>query len=135
MILDQDQPGLVYLLHLRLFFTEVVPFHQMQRAPEVLVPGEYASGHHPLALATKNQDVVAVYLPVGGSVHLSLLNDRTYQAQWYDPRTGQLSPARPSGKEKMLSFATPPGQDKDEHPWDWVLVLCNDHTQKRHIGK
>ena len=135
MVLDEDQPGLVYLLHLRLFFTEVVPFHQMRRAPEVVVAGEYASGHHPLALATEGRDIVALYLPAGGSVSLSLPNDKSYKFQWYDPRTGELSPASPSARDRMLSFCTPGGQDKEEHPWDWVLVLFISSTQKRGVGK
>ena len=123
MILDQDQPGLVYLLHLRRFFTEVVPFYQMLPAPEVILLGECALGHRPLALATTSREAVAVYLPVGGIVNLTLPGDRRYDAQWYNPRTGELSPATPSVENERLSFATPPGQDEDKHPWDWVLTL------------
>jgi hypothetical protein len=123
MILDQDQPGLVYLLHLRRFFTEVVPFHQMQPAPEIVLPGEYAPGHRPLALATDSADVVAVYLPVGGRVDLSLPEGKAHDAQWYDPRTGELHPATPSTEGPPLSFSAPVGKGKNQHPWDWVLIL------------
>ncbi|KPJ63522.1 MAG: hypothetical protein AMS15_00020 [Planctomycetes bacterium DG_23] len=135
MILDQDQPGLKYLLHMRRFFTGVVPFHRMRRTPEVLAAGEYAPGLQPLALATENQEVVAVYLPAGSSAHLALSEDKSYRAQWYDTRVGQLSPASPSAQEKKLSFATPGGQDKEQHPWDWVLVLFSNHAKKRSAGK
>lgn len=122
-ILDQDQPGLVYLLHLHRFFTEVVPFHQMQPAPEIIPAGEYAYGHRPLALATARRDVVAVYLPVGGTAGLCLPEGRSYNAQWYNPRRGELRPATASAGNAAVAFAIPAGKDKDEHPWDWVMAL------------
>jgi len=123
MVLDQDQPGLVYLRHLRRFFTEIVPFHHMQPAPEIVLPGKYELGHRPLALATASADVVAVYLPVGGKVDLALPEGKDYGAQWYDPRTGELHPAAPLTEDTPLSFSAPAGKDEDQHPWDWVLVL------------
>jgi hypothetical protein len=123
MILDRDQPGLAYLLHVRRFFTEVVPFHRMQPAPEILSPGEYALGRRPLALATADRDVVAVYLPAGGTAALSLPVGGSYRAQWYDPRTGVLQSALPALETEALSFAAPPGGDEKGRPWDWILVL------------
>jgi hypothetical protein len=133
MMLEEDQPGLAYLLHLRRFFTDVVPSHRMQPAPETIVASESETGHRPLALATPEYDVVAVYLPTGGEVTLSLPEARPYDAQRFDPRTGelhlvqrvaqQLRPATLSGKGEQLSFAAPAGHDKNGHPWDWVLVL------------
>jgi len=123
MSLDEDQPGLVYLLYLRRFFTEVVPFHRMRPAPELLVPGEAAPGHSPLALATTDRDVVAVYLPTGGAVELSLPVGRAYHARWYDPTTGELCPAAPPAGDERSRFVTPLGEDEEGHPWDWVLVL------------
>jgi hypothetical protein len=123
MILDQDQPGLVYLLHMRRFFTEVVPFYRMRPAPEVVVPGEHAPGHRPLALATTGRDVVAVYLPAGGTVDLSLPQGREYDARWYDPRSGELRPATSLTEGTAPGFAAPAGESENGHPWDWVLVL------------
>lgn len=123
MILDQDQPGVVYLQNVRRFFIEVVPFHRLRPAPQIIAAGEYARGHRPLALATDSHDVVAVYLPAGGTVTLDLPGDDRYKAQWYDPRRGELSPATPSDHNDELGFAAPPGQDGDGHPWDWVLAL------------
>ena len=114
-------PG--YLFHLRRFFTDVAPFHHVQPAPEIILPGEYATGHRPLALATDGADVVSMYLPVGGKVDLSLPEGKDYDAQWYDPRTGELQPAAPLTEHATLSFSAPAGGDENEHPWDWVLVL------------
>jgi hypothetical protein len=78
--------------------------------------------HCPLALATDGADMVAVYLPAGGRVDLSLPEGKDYGAQWYDPRTGELHPAAPS-IQVPLSFAAPAGRDENERPWDWVLIL------------
>ena len=127
MILDQDQPGVAVLQNVRRFFTTVVPFHQMQPAPEIAVPAECAPGHHPLALATPGRDAVAIYLPAGGVVRLALPADGRYNAQWYDPGTGRLSEASPSQvvnlSKDRLAFEAPVGQDEKGHPLDWVLAL------------
>ena len=152
-VLDQDQPGLVYLLHLRHFFTEVVPFAQLQPAPEIITPPEVIppQGHQPLALATGagterprrgkgERDLVTVYLPVGGSVALALASAQYPNAHWFDPRTAQHQPAAPAGQNETLHpptgsttlqvvpvgttrFTAPGGSDPAGHPWDWVLVL------------
>jgi hypothetical protein len=79
--------------------------------------------HRPLALATDGADVAAVYLPVGGRVDLSLPEGRAHDAQWYDPRTGELQPAAPLTQDMTLSFSAPAGKDENQHPWVWVLVL------------
>jgi hypothetical protein len=123
MILDQDQPGLIHLLHLRRFFTKVIPFHRLRPAPDLIAPGDAAPGHRPLALASDTRDVVAVYLPVGGDVSLYLPEERQYNAHWYDPRTGDLRPATPSGSGAELHFTAPVDPGKSEHPWDWALAL------------
>lgn len=123
MVIEEDQPGLAYLLHLRRFLTEVVPFHRMRAAPEIIVAGESDPGHRPLALATSGRDTVAIYLPAGGEVTLSLPGERPRNMQWFDPRTGELRSATLSGEGRRLSFAAPGGQDENGHPWDWVLVL------------
>jgi len=120
MILEQDQPGMVYLLHLRRFFTEIVPFDRLRPAPQLVAPAEYVPGGRPLALATEELDVVAVYLPVGGAVTLDLSSGADRQAQWYDPRTGESRAARGNG----LTFTSPEGVDDQGHPLDWVLTLC-----------
>ena len=123
MVLDEDQSGLAYLLHMRRFFTEVVPFERMQPAPDVLVPNEYAWGCQPLVLATEQRDVVAVYMPALGIVYLDLPGDKLYEAQWYDPRTGERMPAEADVEDGERRFVAPAAFDQSGHPQDWVLVL------------
>jgi hypothetical protein len=130
MILDRDQPGLASLLHLRHFFTEIVPFARLQPAPEILAVGEYEPGCKPLILSTAEQDVVAVYFPALGTAGLRLPG-KGYDAQWYDPRTGELLPAAEDLEAGLLHFVAPLGFDQDGHPWDWTLVL-QDATLKPH---
>ncbi len=122
-VLDRDQPGLAYLLHLRRFFTEIVPFHTLRPAPELILSAERPAGHHPLALATNGADTVAVYLPTGGTVGLSLPENRTYTAKWFDPRTGKRDAASPVTGSPELRIDAPSGEDRDGRPWDWVVVL------------
>jgi len=122
-LLDRDQPGLAYLLHLRRFFTELVSFPEMRPAPDIIVPGEYAPGRRPLALATAERDVIAVYLPVGGKVELALPMGCIYQAEWYDPRTAELHPVGSVTGEAGLGLTAPGGRDGKGHPWDWALIL------------
>jgi len=119
-ILDEDQPGLTYLLHLRAFFTHVMPFERMQPAPEVIAPGEWPPGHASLALATPERDVVAVYLPTGGGVDINLRDLALMEARWFDPRTGELLPAIPA---RVTAGFTPPRSGELARPADWVLVL------------
>ena len=124
-LLDRDQPGLAYLLHLRRFLTEVVPFHRLRPAPDVLADGEWAPGHQPSALATPGRELAAVYLPAGGAVKLSLPHAGSYTARWYDPRTGELAAAKPAPGGDALQFAAPAGGGA--RPWDWALVLTRVH--------
>lgn len=94
----------------------------MQPAPQIVAGSDYAFGHQPRALASDDQAVVAVYLPMGGKVELGLTG-KDYQAQWFDPRTGEISDAVSvtAGEHSHLSFEAPAGGG--ERPWDWVLVL------------
>jgi hypothetical protein len=107
-------------LLVRKFFTEVIPFHQVQPAPDLLADGEYAFGHRPRVLASDAHDIIAVYLPTGGQVHLNL-KQPLYQTQWYDPRTGALTAPASVRDADGFHFQSPPGGG--DHPWDWVLVL------------
>ncbi len=123
MLLEQDQPGMVYVSHARRFFTEIVPFHTLEPAADVVIPGDWPRGHRPLALASASRTVVAVYLPVGGGVNLVLSQGEAYAARWFDPRTGDLRSATPVSSAPGLRFVAPPGTDRDGHPWDWVLLM------------
>jgi hypothetical protein len=122
--LEEDQPGLVYLLHLRRFFAEIVPFHRLRPAPEVIGHGPGEFGHRPLALASDDRETIAVYLPVGGEVSLVLPADVVFGSRWYDPRTGEFQAAHGARQASSLGFQAPVGQDEAGHPWDWVLLLA-----------
>jgi hypothetical protein len=74
-----------------------------------------------LALAAAGRDLVAVYLPVGGTVHLALPAGQARTSRWFDPRTGELTLAQPNASQPFLSFISPAGGET--HPFDWVLLL------------
>jgi len=116
-ILDQDQAGLDHLLHLRRFFTELVPFASLRPAPG-LATGNDRPGHRPLALSTSEHDLAVVYLPTGGDVTPNGLDGR-YATKWFDPRTGELTSAAVWESGPL----SPPSPPTDERPGDWVLVL------------
>ena len=120
--LSEDQPGLAYLLHLRRFFTEVVPFQRLRPAPELIVAiNKPLPGEKPLALASPERDVVAVYLPVGGTVSLDLPRPiASYAPRWFNPCTGELTQAH-AGDSSFES----PAAIHNGHPQDWVLVLAS----------
>ena len=122
MRLEADQPGLTYLLHLRRFFSEVVPFARLRPAPELVRPADGPAGYQPLALASAEQDLAAVYFPAGGQTVLDLPAGRTYQAEWFDPCTAetQAAPERIAGGGATV---TAPQGEQAGHPRDAVLVL------------
>ncbi len=123
MILDQDQPGLVYLFHLRRFFHEVVPFHRVRPAPEINLSPDRDPGLNPLVLASPERDIIAAYLPGGGPVDLDVAAGKGHTAQWYDPRTGALTPAMPSDQGDRPAFVAPAPEGSTEHPPDWALAV------------
>ena len=118
MILDKDQPGVADLINVRRFFTEVVPFERVR--PATIVSSEYRAGHRPLAIATAERDVAAVYFPAGGTAHLT--EPVTGTARWFDPRTGALTGAK---LEDPIAISAPEGVDEHGRPLDWVLVVGN----------
>jgi hypothetical protein len=122
-LLEEDQPGLVYLLHFRRFFSEIVPFHRLRPAPERILSGPHELGHQPLALASAKADLMVVYLPTGGSVDLALDHRQNYTARWYNPRTGELTPAGTITNAAPSRFFAPGGESQPGKPWDWVLVI------------
>jgi hypothetical protein len=118
-ILDRDQPGLAYLLHVRRFFTEFVPFAALRPAPDLIAGEAFPAGRRPLALATPDRSTVAAYLTTGGAVRLNLPADRSRSGRWFDPRTGAF--ARRAVADETGAYAAPGGGG--ERPFDWVLVL------------
>jgi Protein of unknown function (DUF4038)/Domain of unknown function (DUF5060)/Putative collagen-binding domain of a collagenase len=121
-LLDRDQPGLADLLQVRHFFTEVVPFASLRRAPDLIPAHNAPPGHAPAALATPERDIITIYLPTGGEVVPTLPPSRTYVARWFDPRTADLRIATPFSD----TYRAPTGTDTNGHPHDWVLLLTSD---------
>jgi len=99
-----------------------VPFERLSPAHELIAHrGNYPFGHAPLALATPERDIIAIYLPVGGWVELDPQIDLgTFpRRQWFNPCTGELQPAEQLRKAGFLS----PARTVRGHPQDWVLLL------------
>lgn len=117
-LLDEDQPGLDALLHLRRFFTELVPFADLRPAPGLLTGGDPRPGRRPLALANGTADLIAAYLPAGGEVGLP---DGGRNARWYDPRRGEWTAAAEGREGDGRRWYEAPGGG-GERSWDWVLV-------------
>jgi hypothetical protein len=124
MDLENDQEGVRCFEHLHRFVTEVVPFHRLRPAPELIVEPEpaYARGTAPLALASGGRDLATVYFPAGGRATLRL-PEGAYTAQWYDPRTGAVGAAEAVRTPNGLQVTAPATQDVSGRPEDWVLTL------------
>jgi hypothetical protein len=119
-VLDQDQPGLQSLLHVRRFFTEILPFNELRPAPDLIRGNGWPPGRRPLALANPDRTLVAAYLPAGGEVAISIPPGTADHASWFDPRTGALTRATGTAAEGRYRFLAPSGGG--DRPWDWVLV-------------
>jgi hypothetical protein len=87
----------------------------------LIAPGEYAPGEKPLALASSEENVVVVYLPVGGEVFLRLSSSlEDYEMAWFNPCSGELIEATGEGGSDSLIA---PRATQNGHPQDWVLLL------------
>jgi hypothetical protein len=124
-ILDQDQPSLPYLQHLRRCLTKLLDFARLRPAPDLLVHGHAEFGYQPAVLAAADRSQIAAYLPTGGVIKLAL-PAQDYEAHWFDTRTGDLEPAAANGAQ----FTAPGGADEDGHPWDWALLLFHKHGEE-----
>jgi hypothetical protein len=125
MDLEHDQEGVLYFQHLHRFVTDVVPFHQLHPAQELLADREppYAWGHTPLVLASAARDLVAIYFPAGGEATLALPGS-AYTAQCYDPRTGAIQAGRLAETPAGWEVGVPETVDAEARPLDWVLTLA-----------
>jgi hypothetical protein len=124
MLLEEDQPGLEYLLHARRFVNEIIPFSTMRPDQSLLQPADYPAGHKPRVLSAPARDVIAVYFPAGGDAVLNIAG--SFQSAWFDPRSGQLSEWKSGTSAPQLKITAPAGQDGQGHPVDAVLVLKKD---------
>jgi hypothetical protein len=110
--------GLDHLLHLRRFFTDIVPFADLTVDRTLVREVDRPPGHSPLALSAPNSTLAVVYLPTGGDV--TLASDGGFDtSQWFNPRTGQLADQIPVTNPKFSPPALPIG----DRPDDWVLIL------------
>ena len=117
-ILDRDQPGLEFLLHLRRFFTEVVPFHRLRPVSDLAHTSDGRRGYQPLVMTSPERDIAVIYLPAGGEVTIGM-DVSSLPAKWFDPRTGTVVDG---GTRSGMTFS-PPEQPEETHPNDWVLIL------------
>lgn len=118
---SKDQEGVAALVHLKRFFTEVVPFEHLRAAGGLVADGPAERGHRPLTLATGDRDTVVAYLPVGGTITLDLPQDRAWAGRWYDPRTGDLTDAHLQEVGGRVETKSPGGGG--DRPFDWVLAI------------
>jgi hypothetical protein len=120
-LLEEDQPGLSYLLHLRHFFTEIVSFANLQAVENLISQEtEYSFGQVPLVLADDAMRTIVVYLPTGLPVQLNyaaLSAVGTYTLKFFDPTNGVL------GEATVIDLAQPINTPVSPANQDWVLVL------------
>jgi hypothetical protein len=117
----KDQRGVVALIHLRRFLTEIVSFERLRPVPELVDDGPTEYGRRPLVLADAGRDTVAVYLPAGGRVRLVFDDGSAVDASWFDPRTGEVSAAEVAADGRYVEAKSPGGGG--DRPFDWALVL------------
>jgi len=94
-------------------------FWRLTPLPQALadVPDPQIPRKQNVAVTTENRDLILVYVPEerAVSVAMRVLPPRTV-ATWFDPRTGNVSPANAIGGTGAYRFDTP-------GPGDWLLVL------------
>ncbi len=115
--LDAGQPGLDHLLHVRRFFTEIVPFADLRPDHTFVAAQPWPRGHAPLTVANPDRSLAVIYLPVGGG--LTLAEPAFTSARWFDPRTGTLHPEQAVTGSQF----TAPDPSNAARPEDWVLLL------------
>jgi hypothetical protein len=125
MILDEDQPSLIELHYLHRLVTEVVPFHRLRPAQELLIGDEYVRGYAPLILADADRSIVAAYFPAGGSARLDLSARAAYAKRWYDTTTGRLSDGASVLPDHTFHSPADPSATR---PQDWVLLLTTNEA-------
>lgn len=98
------------------------PWTQLRPAPNVLAeqPGAKAPAHFIAAAATPTKKWMVIYTPVGGTLRLRRAAlPETFQAYWFDPRTGKKQPAQLEPQDQDAIGKTPDSQD-------WILDIRSD---------
>jgi len=119
--------GSAQLKHLADFFASI-PWHRLEphrewlRIRGVPVHAESLTDPHCAAIA---DELCVIYVPAGNSgkrIEIMNLGGRRYQAQWFDPRTGEYSAAT----EEPIQGSGPDGRWRAPSVFrhrDWVLLL------------
>jgi hypothetical protein len=112
-----DLPGAWQMLNVRRLMQSRPMLNRVPFQEVVLNPGD----EYGRIVATRGDGYVMVYTPLGNVVELdgNLLDAKSYQAWWFDPRSGKAMNIGKVSKQSRLQFMTPsrgPG-------FDWVLVL------------
>lgn len=94
-------------------FIEQLPFESMVPCNDLLQPERgYCFG--------KPGEVYVVYFPQGGSISIDLSGMGGFgDANWFDPRTGETTPADQIVGGEMVTFSAPSRED-------WVLRIISD---------
>ncbi|MFS0724377.1 glycoside hydrolase family 140 protein [Paenibacillus sp. 1P07SE] len=111
------RPGAGQMKHVRRLL-ESRPFEERVPDQSLLVEAYTGASH---LQAARGQGYAFIYSPSGlpFEVHMGRLTGDTVQAAWYDPRTGETTPACRLPNTGTARF-TPPSSGRND---DWVLIL------------
>lgn len=116
-------PGAEQMSHLYTFFTGL-DFWRLRPMPEAIVnnPGAQDPRRYIAAARTEKKDLTLVYVPEDRTVEILLeALPPSPEVRWWNPRTGERSPAVAVVTERTCQFPTPA-------EGDWMLVM---HTQEK----
>lgn len=113
-----NAPGANELKYLKKLMLSKPYYERVPDQSLVLNAGERYSN----ILATRGKDYAFIYTYTGRTINVQLgkINGATINARWYDPRTGESTPAGVFENKGIKEF-DPPGEEKEGN--DWVLVL------------
>lgn len=112
-----NRPGAGQMKHLRALM-ESRPF--LEQVPDQSLIAKQYSGADYIAAARGN-DYAFIYSPTGQviSVNMGKINGLKVKAQWFDPKTGELSPIGEYDNNGTRDF-NPPTHGRGQ---DWILLL------------
>ncbi len=116
-------PGAEQMTHLAAFFT-LIDFQRLRPAPEAVVnnPGAQSAKKFIAAARTEKKDLTVVYVPEERTVEILLDSlPPSPEVKWFNPRTGETSPAVAVVTDRTAQFPTP-------NEGDWILWM---QTQKK----
>jgi len=111
-----ELPGAKSLAHFRKIF-ELYPFEQLKPCQKIIANANSNDDYHIRTAKAADDSYILTYLSVGQSVTLKL-RKHIYQAQWYNPRTGNSSPLLGTYTGKQTFTPLTSGINND-----WLLIL------------